>query len=105
MNLPVEAIGIKSRWGPPHIDQMPQNPPQLVGILDDRNGFHLGSALRAHERFHLVDLGEKPGPGAFARIDVDLFIAPDGRGCCVLARAIRTSSARPAGWRTERAPV
>ena len=28
-------MGIKSRWGTPHLDQMPENPPQLVGILED----------------------------------------------------------------------
>jgi hypothetical protein len=51
--LRVEAIGIESRWGPPHLNQpgrslwlllgpaswMPENPPEFVGILDDREYF------------------------------------------------------------------
>ena len=48
-NLSVKPIGIEAWWGPPHLDQpgrslrllpgpaswMPENPPRLVGILDD----------------------------------------------------------------------
>jgi hypothetical protein len=51
--------GIKSRWGPHHLDRMPKTPSEFVGILDDRNDCHLGSALRTHERIHLADLDEK----------------------------------------------
>ena len=47
---------------------------QFVGILIDGDDFHLGTAFRTHEGIQLVDLREKPGLGAFARIDVDLFI-------------------------------
>jgi len=52
-------IGIKSGWGTPDLDQpgrslrlllgpaswMPKNPPQFIGILDDRDHLHLGTAL------------------------------------------------------------
>gem|GEM_PF-4978918 len=75
----VEAIGIESRWGPPHLNQMPENPPEFVGILDDRDNirvvpqdavrgtiptFHVGSALWADHRIDLIDLRKQSGrPG------------------------------------------
>ena len=73
--MSVQAIGVESRWGPPDLDQVTKDPPQLVGILDDRDHLHLGAARWAHERINLVDFREKSGPGAFACVDVDLFFA------------------------------
>jgi len=89
-----EPIGIESRWRPPDLDQMPENPPEFVGILNDGDDirvvpqdevrgtiptFHIPAALWAHHRINLVDLCEKPGTGTLARIDGDFLVTiPQG---------------------------
>jgi hypothetical protein len=60
--MSVEAIRIESRWGPPDLDQMSEDPLEFVWILDDGDNFHLRAALWAHHRIDLVDLCKKPGP-------------------------------------------
>ena len=106
--MSVEAIRIESRWGPPDLDQIPENPPEFVGILNDGDDFHLGTAFRTHEGIQLVNLREKPGPGAFVRIDVDLFI-PIRQWCRVRGRlsirqvpAPRPTPSVPTGLSSER---
>jgi hypothetical protein len=47
---------------------------QLVGILDDRDNFHVGSALGADHRIDLIDLRKKSGPCAFTCIDRDFLV-------------------------------
>jgi hypothetical protein len=72
--LSIEPIGIEPQWGPPDLDQIPENPTQFVGILDYRDDVRLGAALRTDKRIDHVDLCEKPGLGAFAGIDVDFLV-------------------------------
>ncbi len=73
--MSVEAIGIETRRRSADLDQMSEDPLEFVWILNDCDNFHLRAAFRAHHRIDLADLCKKPGPGAFARIDVDLFIS------------------------------
>ena len=61
-----EPVGIESRWGPPDLDEVSEDPPQLVGILYGGDDLHVCTPLWTHERIDLVDLRQKSGPGAFA---------------------------------------
>ena len=54
---------------------MPENTPQPVGILDDRDHLHLGAALRADKRINVIDFRQESGPCAFVCIDGDFFIS------------------------------
>ena len=49
-NQLAQTIGIETRWRAPELDQISKNPPKLIEILDNRNVFHLGAALRTHPR-------------------------------------------------------
>ena len=49
----LEMIGIESRGGPPDLDQVPENPPEFVGILNDGDTFHIPAALLTHHRINL----------------------------------------------------
>lgn len=65
---------------------MPENPLEFVGILDYRDDLHLNPALQTDKRIDLLDLREKPAPGAFAGIDVDFLIAIR---LCLAAKGVR----------------
>ncbi len=73
--LSVEPIRLKAWRRSADFDQMPKDPLELFGILNNRNDFHLSTALRTHERVNVGHFRQEPCPGTFARVDVDLFLA------------------------------
>ena len=62
-----EAIGIESRWGPSDFDEVSEDTPQLVGILDDGDYLHVRTALWAGRSLrdllaHASWAGHRPHP-------------------------------------------
>ena len=73
--LSVEAIRIETGRRSTDFGQMSEDTLDFVRVLDEGDDLHVGTALRRHERVNLVRLRQESVPGAFARADVDLFVA------------------------------
>ena len=71
----VEAIRLRTRRRSVDLDQVQEDAPDLVGILDDREDLHLSAALRADQWIDSVHFPQKSGPCWFAGINVDLLVS------------------------------